>query len=51
LNIDGYLNKKLLTKWVIRIMNANVYTTIHNLDHAEIVDLLTTGFSGTLHGW
>ena len=32
-------------------MNANAYITIHNLDHAKIVDLLTTGFSGTLRGW
>ena len=23
----------------------------HDLDHAEIVDLLTIGFSGTLRGW
>ena len=32
-------------------MNANAYITIHNLDHAEIVDLLTTGVSGTLREW
>ena len=32
-------------------MVANAYITNHNLDHAEIVDLLTTGFSGTFHGW
>ena len=27
------------------------YMNNHNLDHPEIVDLLVTGFSGTLHGW
>ena len=32
-------------------MFANAYIINHNLDHVEIVDLLTTGFSGTLHGW
>ena len=31
-------------------MVANAYFTNHNLDHVEIVDLLTTGFSGTLRG-
>ena len=32
-------------------MVANAYITNHNLDHAEIVDLLTTDFSGTLRSW
>ena len=32
-------------------MVANAYFTNHNVDHVEIVDLLTTGFSGTLRGW
>ena len=27
------------------------YMNNHNLDHLEIVDLLVTGFSGTLRGW
>ena len=27
------------------------YLNNHNLDHPEIVDLLVTGFFGTLHGW
>ena len=30
---------------------SNAYITNHNLDHAEIVDLLTIGFSGALRGW
>ena len=30
---------------------ANAYITNHNLNHAKIVDLLTTVFSGILHGW
>ena len=32
-------------------MVANAYITNHNIAHAEIVDLFTTGFSGTLPGW
>ena len=32
-------------------MVATAYMNNHDLDHAEIVDLLTTGFSGTLRGW
>ena len=32
-------------------MVANAYITNHNLDYAKIVDLLTTGFSGTFHDW
>ena len=32
-------------------MVTNAYFTNHNLDHAEIVDLLTVGFSRTLRGW
>ena len=32
-------------------MVANAYISNHNLYHAEIVDLLTTGFSGTLRNW
>ena len=32
-------------------MVAIAYMNNHDLDHTEIVDLLTTGFSGTLRGW
>ena len=32
-------------------MVTNAYFTNHNLDHAEIVDLLTASFFGTLCGW
>ena len=32
-------------------MSVNAYITNHNLDHAKIVDLLTTGFYRTLYGW
>ena len=30
---------------------SNAYITNHNLDHAEIVDLLTISFSRALRGW
>ena len=37
----------------MRLMSivANAYNTNHNLDHVEIVDLLTTGYFESPHGW
>ena len=32
-------------------MVANAYITNHNVDHVEIVNLLTTDFPGILRGW
>ena len=50
-NIDGLSKQEIINKMGHMSMVANAYLSNHNLDHAEIVDLLTTGFSGTLRGW
>ena len=49
-NIDGLLEQEIINKMGYMSVVANAYITNHNLDHAEIVDLLTTDFSGTLCG-
>ena len=50
-NIDGLLEQEIINKMGHMSMVANAYITNHNLDHAEIVDLLTIDFYGTLHSW
>jgi hypothetical protein len=50
-NIDGLSEHELLNKMNHMSMVANVYDTNQNLSQAEIVDLLATGFSGTLRNW
>ena len=50
-NIDGLHEQEIINKMGHMSLVANAYITNHNLDHAEIVDLLTTGFFGTLQGW
>jgi hypothetical protein len=47
-NIDGLSEQELLNKMNHMSMVANAYDTNQNLSHPEIVDLLATGFSGTL---
>ena len=32
-------------------MTANSYITNHNFTQPEIVDILSTGFTGMLHSW
>jgi hypothetical protein len=50
-NIDGLSKQELLNKMNHLSMVANAYDTNQNLSQAEIVDLLATGFSGTLRSW
>ena len=50
-NIDGLSKQEVLNKMNHMSMVANAYVTNHNLDHGEIVDILTIGFSGTLRHW
>ena len=50
-NIDGLLEQEIINKMGHMSMVANAYITNHNVDHVEIVNLLTTGFPGILHGW
>ena len=51
-NIDGLSEQEVLNKLSNLTMVANSYMTNHQLSHAEIIDLLVTGFSGKLKsGW
>jgi hypothetical protein len=48
LNIDGLSEQELINKMNHMSIVANAYDTNQSLSHSKIVDLLTTGFSGTL---
>ena len=50
-NIDGLSEQGIINKMGHMSMVATAYMNNHDLDHTEIVDLLTTSFSGTLRGW
>ena len=50
-NIDGLSEQEIINKMGHMSMVGISYMNNHNLDHLEIVDLLVTGFSGTLRGW
>jgi hypothetical protein len=50
-NVDGLSEQELLNKMNHMSMVANAYDTNQNLSQSEIVDLLATGFSGTLRSW
>ena len=50
-NIDGLPQQEIINKMGHMSMVANAYISKHNLYDAEIVDLLTTGFSGTFCSW
>jgi hypothetical protein len=49
--IDGLSEQELMNKMNHMSMVANAYDTNHKLSQSEIVDLLATGFSGTLRSW
>ena len=50
-NIDGLSEQEIINKMGNMSTVGIAYMNNHNLDHPEIVELLVTGFSGTLHGW
>ena len=50
-NINGLSEQEIINKMGHLSMVGIAYMNNHNLDHPEIVDLLVTGFSGTLRGW
>ena len=50
-NIDGLSEHEIINKMAHMSMVGIAYLDNHNLDHPETVDLLVTGFFGTLHGW
>ena len=50
-NINGLSEQEIINKMGHMFMVGIAYMNIHNLGHPEIVDLLVTGFFGTLRGW
>ena len=49
-NIDGLSEQEIINEMSHMSMVGISYINNHNLDHPEIVELLVTGFSGTLCG-
>ena len=50
-NIDGLSGQEIINKMGHMSMVGIAYQNNHDLDQLEIVNLLVTGFSGTLCGW
>ncbi|KAL4599159.1 hypothetical protein ACB092_11G107500 [Castanea dentata] len=51
-NIDGLSEQEIINKMVHMSMVGIAYINNHdNLDHPDIVDLLASGFTGSLQGW
>jgi hypothetical protein len=50
-NIDGLLEPLILDKLTHMTMVTNSYATNHGLSQPEVVDLLVSGFIGTLQAW
>ena len=50
-NIDGLSEQEIINKMGHMSMVGIAYQNNHDLDQPEIVNLLVTGFFGTLHGW
>ena len=50
-NIDGLSEQEIINKMSQMSMVGIAYQNNHDLDQPEIVNLLITGFSGTLRGW
>ena len=50
-NIDGLSEQEIINKMSRMSMVGITYQNNHDLDQSEIVNLLVTGFSGTLCGY
>ena len=50
-NIDDLSKQEIINKMSHMSMVGIAYQNNHDLDQLEIVNLLVTGFSGTLRGW
>ena len=50
-NIDGLFEQEIINKMSHMPMVDIAYQNNHDLDQSEIVNLLVTGFSGTLRGY
>ena len=50
-NIDGLSEQEIINKMSHMSMVSIAYQNNHDLDQPDIINLLVTGFSGTLRGW
>jgi hypothetical protein len=50
-NIDGLSKQQILDKLTHMTMVSNSYATNHGLSQPEVIDLLVSGFAGTLQAW
>ena len=50
-NIDSLFEQEIINKMSHMSMVGIAYQNNHDLDQPDIVNLLVTGFSGTLQGW
>jgi hypothetical protein len=50
-NIDGLSEQQILDKLTHMTMVSNSYATNHSLSQPEVIDLLVSGFAGTLQAW
>ncbi|KAL0004123.1 hypothetical protein SO802_011684 [Lithocarpus litseifolius] len=50
-NIDGLSEQEIINKMAQMSMVGTAYLNNHSYGHSEIVELLVTGFTGTLRGW
>ena len=50
-NIDSLFEQEIINKMSHMSMVGIAYQNNHDLDQPNIVNLLVTGFSGTLRGW
>ena len=50
-NIDGLSEQEIVAKMIHMSMVSIAYQNNHDLSQPGIINLLVTGFSGTLRGW
>jgi hypothetical protein len=50
-NIDGLSEQQILDKLTHMMMVSNSYVMNHDLSQPEVMDLLVSGFTGTLQAW
>ncbi|KAL0015733.1 hypothetical protein SO802_002802 [Lithocarpus litseifolius] len=50
-NIDGLSEQEIINKMTHMSIVGTAYLNNNNYGHSEIVELLVTGFTGTLRGW
>jgi len=50
-NIDGLAEQQILDKLTHMTMVSSSYVMNHNLSQPEVIDLLVSGFTGTLQNW